>query len=115
MKKIISGVFALGIVIGTAGIAAAQETGRRGSHPRNINERQDHQQDRIGGGVRSGELTNREILRLEREQYQIQRLEGRLRNSGDTFTKRERARVRGELNQSSRHIYRAKHNRRDRN
>ena len=79
----------------------------------NINERQQNQRGRIAGGVRSGELTARETSRLAREQAQIYRMESRFRRSGDEFTSRERYRVQRELNQSSRHIYRQKHDRQD--
>jgi hypothetical protein len=78
-----------------------------------INDRQQNQRSRIGNGVRSGELTARETARLAREQAQIYRMESRFRRSGDEFTNRERYRVQRELNQSSRHIYRQKHDRQD--
>jgi hypothetical protein len=80
-----------------------------------INERERNQQQRIRQGVRSGELTRREALRLEREQAQIRFAEARARRSGGEFTLRERARIQRELNQSSRHIRRQKHDRQDRN
>ncbi len=78
-----------------------------------VNDRQQNQRSRIGSGVRSGELTARETARLAREQAQIYRMESRFRRSGDEFTNRERYRVQRELNQSSRHIYRQKHDRQD--
>ncbi len=80
-----------------------------------INERERNQQQRIRQGVRSGELTHREALRLEREQARIRLAEARARRSGGEFTLRERARVQRELNQSSRHIRHQKHDRQDRN
>lgn len=78
-----------------------------------INHRQQNQRQRIANGVRSGELTARETARLAREQAQIHRMEARFRRTDDEFTKRERYRVQRELNQSSRHIYRQKHDRQD--
>jgi hypothetical protein len=80
-----------------------------------VNEREHNQQQRIRQGVRSGELTRREALRLEREQARIRLAEARARRSGSEFTLRERARIQRELNQSSRHIRRQKHDRQDRN
>ena len=80
-----------------------------------INERQENQQQRIRQGVRSGELTRREALRLQREQARVRFAEARARRSGGEFTPRERARIQRELNQSSRHIRRQKHDRQDRN
>ncbi|MGD9561444.1 MAG: hypothetical protein AB7F88_05270 [Pyrinomonadaceae bacterium] len=79
----------------------------------NVNGRQHNQRQRIGQGVRSGELTVRETARLTREQVQIRRMENRFRTSGDGLSNRERVRLQRELNQSSRHIYRQKHDRQD--
>ncbi|MDQ3062269.1 MAG: hypothetical protein M3R14_05325, partial [Acidobacteriota bacterium] len=82
--------------------------------PRNsINNRQQYQQKRIVRGVKSGELTAWETHRLGREQYQIHRMETRFRHSGEGLSNRERYRLQRELNQSSRHIYRQKHDRQD--
>ena len=79
-----------------------------------VNGRERNQQRRIRQGVRSGELTRSEFRRLEREQARVRRHEARARSDG-RFTLRERARSNRELNRSSRHIYRQKHNRQDRN
>ncbi len=79
-----------------------------------INKREHNQQQRIRQGIGSGELTRREVLRLEKEQARIRFAEARARNSGGVFTLRERARIQRELNQSSRHIRRQKHDRQDR-
>ncbi|MBI5341995.1 MAG: hypothetical protein HZB63_01475 [Deltaproteobacteria bacterium] len=75
-----------------------------------IEQRQRNQQQRIDEGVRNGSLTPAEAARLEREQAQIERQERRLKADGD-FTPRERARIQHRLDQSSRHIYREKHDR----
>ena len=79
-----------------------------------VNDRERNQQRRIRQGVRSGELTRSEFRRLEREQARVRRHEARARSDG-RFTLRERARINRELNRSSRHIYRQKHDRQDRN
>ena len=79
-----------------------------------VNDRERNQQRRIRQGVRSGELTRGEFRRLEREQARVRRHEARARSDG-RFTLRERARINRELNRSSRHIYRQKHNRLYRN
>ncbi len=81
---------------------------------RSINGRQRNQSQRIVGGVRSGELTRRELGRLRTEQCEI-RVEGREAGSDGEFTVAEGRDIRQELNDASRHIYRARHNRRDRN
>lgn len=117
MKKIKSLVVGLCVVCGLAASASVEARAQRrcgGNRSRAVNTRQHNQQGRIYQGVRSGELTRRETLRLEREQSQIQREEWRYRRDGE-LTARERAELQRELNQSSRHIYRAKHNGRDRN
>ena len=93
--------------------AAAQSP--RCRKPRPVNARQNQQERRITQGVRSGELTRREAGRLAAEQARIDVLEARARQSGGEVTARERARLQHELNQSSRHIYRQKHDGQDRN
>ncbi|HEV8157982.1 MAG: hypothetical protein H0W77_00930 [Acidobacteria bacterium] len=63
--------------------------------------------------MKSGELTAKETHRLTREQHQIRRMETRFRHLGDGLSNRERYRLQRELNQSSRHIYKQKHDRQD--
>jgi len=79
-----------------------------------INKRESHQQKRIFQGAKSGELTRKEFVGLEKEQAQIRIMERRAKSDGEV-TKRERARLQRELNQSNRHIYRQKHDKQDRN
>ena len=118
MKKLALVLASLGLALGLAAGAAAQNKSPRFlgppvQRPNPINERQRDQQKRIREGVRSGELTRAEAVRLEREQRDTRQLERRVRADG-TVTPVERARVQRQLNQSSRHIKRAKHNDRDR-
>jgi hypothetical protein len=80
-----------------------------------INDRQQNQRTRIRQGVRSGELTRREAGRLQAQQARIRVNEAYARRSGGEFTARERARIQRQQNRSSRHIYRQKHDRQDRN
>ena len=84
-------------------------------HPRSINARERHQQQRIRQGIRSGELTRREAARLEAQQARIRVAEAYARRSGGGLTPQERARLQHALNRSSRQIYRQKHDRQDRN
>ena len=98
-----------GVLVCLAFAVSDASAQRRG----NINQRQQNQRERISNGIRSGELTARETARLAREQAHIYRMEARFRRSGDEFTNRERYRLQRELNQSSRHIYRQKHDRQD--
>ncbi len=73
-----------------------------------VNARQHHQQQRIGQGIRSGELTPVEARRLEREQRHIRREERHYRADGQ-LSPAERADLQRDLNRSSRHIYNEKH------
>lgn len=116
MEKIVLS-FVVAVAASFVFAEGAQAKGRgcaAGHHKHGVNQRQRRQDRRIDGGVFSGELTRREFLRLEKEQYQIEREEARARRDG-VLTPRERAELQRELNQASRHIYRAKHNNRDRN
>jgi hypothetical protein len=110
MKKITFLIFAAFIVL--CGLSL-ESNAQSKTYPRSINSRESRQQRRIADGVRSGELTARETYRLEREQYQIRRMESRFRQSGDGLSGRERFRLQRELNQSSRRIYRQKHDQQD--
>ena len=92
---------------------SADTYGQTKSKRYSINGRQQHQQQRLVRGIKSGELTARETYRLSREQAQIQRMESRFRRSGDGLSYREGVKLQRELNQSSRHIYRQKHDSQD--
>lgn len=73
-----------------------------------VRERQENQQERIGQGVKSGELTAKEAARLERQQRRIQH-EKREAKADGTVTKAERAELRARQNAASRNIARQKH------
>lgn len=96
-------------------LAPATQASGRACKSKSVNARQGRQTARIRQGVRSGELTRRETQRLAAEQASIRSQEAFYRRSGGQFTARERARIQRELQQSSRHIYRQKHDRQDRN
>lgn len=106
MKKMVAILSVICLTAVLLAVSLAQTPG--------VTNRQVNQQKRIGQGVRSGELTRREVRRLEREQNQIRKMKVRARSDGEV-TNRERARIHREQNQSNRHIFRAKNNRRDRN
>lgn len=74
-----------------------------------IGQRQARQQDRICQGVRSGELTRGETVRLERQQARI-RQEKRCMKSDGNLTPAERLRLERMQDKASRDIYRLKHN-----
>jgi len=70
--------------------------------------RERRQQERIGQGVQSGELTAKETQRLEKEQVKIEANRKQALADGK-LTKRERAELHKEQDRASRHIYRQKH------
>lgn len=73
-----------------------------------VNARQQHQQQRIGQGVRSGELTRGEARRLQREQRHIHQEERAYRSDGH-LSRAERADLHRDQNRASRHIFNEKH------
>lgn len=77
-------------------------------HDPGINARQHHQQQRIGQGFRSGELTRGETRRLAGEQRHIRREERRYMSDG-RLSRGERADLRHDQNRAGRHIYNEKH------
>jgi len=115
MKKMFSILVAISIsiVFAVAGMAQTP-TPAPGAKTPGIKQRQKNQQKRIGQGVRSGELTAKETIKLEKEQKEIQQDKKEARSDG-AVTKEERKDIHKEQNKSSRHIYRAKHNKKDRN
>ena len=71
--------------------------------------RQIKQQKRIHQGVKSGELTRKEAIRLEREQRHIKKTKQEALKD-DKVTSKERLRLERQQNRANRHIYRLKHN-----
>lgn len=93
------------MLLATALPAFARDHGPRDP---GVNARQYNQQQRIGQGVRSGQLTPRETVRLEREQARIRAEERRYKSDG-VLTRAERADLQHDLNVANRHIYNEKH------
>jgi len=79
------------------------------STPR-IDNRQEHQRQRIEQGVKSGSLTRRETRSLVHGQRHVQKMENRAVADGEV-TKRERVRIEHAQNKQSRNIFRQKHDR----
>lgn len=79
-----------------------------------LDQRQQNQAQRIGQGVRSGELTRPEARRLVRGQREL-RQDERMAKSDGVVTARERARLEREADQQSRRIHRQKHDAQVRN
>jgi hypothetical protein len=75
-----------------------------------VDARANNEQARINQGVRSGELTNREAVRLETKEVKIRREIARDRAvNGGRLTAGEKARINRQENQLSNGIYREKH------
>lgn len=82
-----------------------------GQHDHNINQRKESQQDRIGQGVNSGQLTARETSHLEHQEAGINREERGMRaQDNGHLTRQDRKTLHRQQNQESRRIYRDKHN-----
>jgi hypothetical protein len=73
-----------------------------------INQRQNHQQQRIANGISKGSLTAREAARIEQQQVRINRYEARSRADGGGLNFNERARIEALQDRASRNIYRQK-------
>lgn len=107
MRKITGIIFAAAIlVVGFSIDASAQ--GR-------VNNRQNRQQERINRGIKTGELTAREVNNLQRQQQRIDRTEDRFRDSGKGLTWRERYILEQRQDRASRNIRRQNHDRQDYN
>ncbi len=74
-----------------------------------IDARERNQQKRIEQGVKSGELTNAETRKLERQEGKIKADEMIAKKDGKV-TPAERRKLHRELNRESKRIYRKKHN-----
>jgi hypothetical protein len=87
------------------------QTPTPGANDYNINQRKVAQQDRIGNGVKSGQLTAGETSRLEHQEAGINREQRGMRaQDNGHLTKQDRSVIHKQQNQESRRIYRDKHN-----
>ncbi len=100
-------LLAASLVAVPATAALAQTTAAERHH---IDARKESQQDRIGQGVKSGQLTPREAARLEHQQRGIHREERGMRaqNNGH-LTAQDRQILARQQNQESRRIEKQKH------
>jgi hypothetical protein len=78
-----------------------------------IDQRQANQEHRIEQGVQSGELTHKEAVRLEAQQYRIDKAEDRAKADGKV-TRAERRQLQQKQNNASRNIHHQKHDRQHR-
>ncbi len=103
------------------GSAAAQQSNTAGAgagnvdpgHPRvnQVNQREQHQQNRIANGVKSGQLTPGETRRLERGEQRLQHNEKKdMAKDNGHLTKQDQRQLNREANHMSKRIYKDKHN-----
>jgi len=103
------------------GAAAAQQDNTSGAgagkvdpgHPRvnQVNKREQNQQNRIGNGVKSGQLTPGETRRLERGEQRLQNNEKKdMAKDNGHLTKQDQRHLNREANHMSKRIYKDKHN-----
>lgn len=78
-----------------------------------IDKRQQAEEQRIGQGQASGQLTRREAHRLERQQARINQAEGAAKADGQV-TRGERKRLHAMQGQAGKNIHRQKHDRQHR-
>ena len=78
-----------------------------------INQRKENQQDRIGQGVQSGQLTAGETQHLEKQESAINHEERAMRaQDNGHLTSADKKLINHQQNQESKRIYRDKHNKR---
>jgi len=93
------------LIVSVMPVAFAQETSAT------INQRKYNQQERIAGGVKSGELTAGETSHLEAKESALNHEEHNMRAADDgRLTAADRAKLTRQQNHLSNQIYRDKHN-----
>jgi hypothetical protein len=102
MSRKVSVLLSVALILGASSVTFA------GSKTPRVDAREHRQQHRIRQGIKSGELSAKEVARLQAEQARIRLYEARARADGQV-TVGERVRLHRELNQSSRKIRRQKH------
>jgi hypothetical protein len=105
-------MIALAAILAAPALMVAQTpTPTPGKNDHNINQRKGDQQQRIGNGVKSGQLTAGETSHLEHQEAGINHEERGMRaQDNGHLTKQDRSTIHHQQNQESRRIYRDKHN-----
>jgi capsular polysaccharide biosynthesis protein len=115
MKTINTMLLSATLLLGMAVLANAQTPAPTpGTKTPVARKRQHIQQKRIVNGVESGELKAGEVQKLENQHHEVKEMKQDAKADG-TVTHEERKDIQKEQNQTSRQIYRAKHNNRKRN
>jgi len=101
MKNLFLTLATAGLLIGTTGIASADD----------IHARKENQQDRIAQGVKSGSLTPKETANLEKKEAGLNKeIRKDRKANGGNLTNKQKAQVNRQQNRLSRNIYNDKHN-----
>lgn len=101
MKNFFLIMTAAGMLIGTTGIAAADDL---------IHDRKENQQDRIAQGVKSGSLTPRQTANLENKEANLNKeIRTDRKQNGGNLTNKQKAQVNRQQNKLSKNIYKDKH------
>jgi hypothetical protein len=110
-----SSIFEKALFAGTLAVLAApgfsQSTTPANPPAPTIQQRKENQQDRIGNGVQSGQLTTGETKNLENKEAGLNKEEHNMRKADDGhLTAADRATLNRQQNKLSGNIYRDKHN-----
>jgi hypothetical protein len=109
MKKI--GMVFLGAALAALALPLPAQTTTDNSQPQTINQRKENQQDRIGNGVQSGQLTAGETRNLETKESDINHEEHDMRKlDNGHLTSSDRSTLNQQQNHVSNQIYNDKHN-----
>ena len=91
-------------------LPVAAQTSVPAAAPATINQRKDNQQDRIGNGIQSGELTPGEAGRLEKKESNLNQEEHDMRKlDNGHLTTADRTTLNQQQNKLSQNIYNQKH------
>lgn len=106
MKK----VFLMIVLVGFVGAFASESYAQQTRHGK---KRMERQKNRTKRGVKSGSLTKKETAKIARQRRNIKKSTRSAKSDGKV-TLKERRKLRGQLNRSSKTIYKSKHNKKTR-
>lgn len=112
IKSLVACATAAAALGSVAGPASAQSAW--GAHQQQrVDNRQQHQSERITHGVEAGQITAREQVHLEKQQRHVNGMQRRIESDGHV-TGKEALHIERAQDRASRDIYRARHNGRSR-
>jgi len=108
MKRIVLSIAAVSAVLAAMPMAASAAPWQ------SVNQRQANLERRIDQGIRSGDLTRPEAVRLRAQFRDLTRLESQYRRSGGRLDMSERRDLDQRFDRLSQQVYAQKHDRQDR-